>query len=118
MRVKRGFKRRRRRNRYLKLAKGFYLAKHNLYNIAKQAVEKALGYAYAGRRVRKRDFRAIWVVRIGAAARLNGLSYSRFISGLKKANVDLDRKVLADIAMTDPAAFANLASAAKQANAA
>lgn len=118
MRVKRGFKRRRRRNRYLKLAKGFYLAKHNLYNIAKQAVEKALGYAYAGRRIRKRDFRAIWVVRIGAAARENGLSYSRFISGLKKANVHLDRKVLADIAMTDPAAFANLASAAKQANAA
>jgi large subunit ribosomal protein L20 len=118
MRVKRGFKRRRRRNRYLKLAKGFYLAKHNLYNIAKQAVEKALGYAYTGRRVRKRDFRAIWVVRIGAAARDNGLSYSRLIAGLKKANVHLDRKVLADIAMTDPAAFSNLASAAKQALAA
>ena len=118
MRVKRGFKRRRRRNRLLKLAKGFYLAKHNLYNIAKQAVEKALGYAYVGRRIRKRDFRAIWVVRIGAAARDNGLSYSRFMAGLKKANVHLDRKVLADIAMSDPSGFANLASAAKQANAA
>lgn len=118
MRVKRGYKRRRRRNRYLKLAQGFYLAKHNLYNIAKQAVEKALGYAYVGRRVRKRDFRAIWVVRIGAAARDNGLSYSRMIAGLKKANVQLDRKVLADIAATDPAAFANLANAAKQALAA
>ena len=118
MRVKRGYKRRRRRNRYLKLAKGFYLAKHNLYNIAKQAVEKALGYAYAGRRVRKRDFRAIWVVRIGAAARENGLSYSRFISGLKKADVHLDRKVLAEIAMMDPPAFASLANAAKQATAA
>jgi large subunit ribosomal protein L20 len=118
MRVKRGYKRRRRRNRYLKLAKGFYLAKHNLYNIAKQAVEKALGYAYAGRRVRKRDFRAIWVVRIGAAARQNGLSYSRFMAGLKRANVHLDRKVLADIAMTDPAGFSNLASTAKQALAA
>lgn len=118
MRVKRGYKRRRRRNRILKLAKGFYLAKHNLYNIAKQAVEKALGYAYAGRRIRKRDFRAIWVVRIGAAARENGLSYSRMIAGLKKANVQLDRKVLAEIAVTDPAAFSRLASAAKQALAA
>ena len=118
MRVKRGFKRSRRRNRVLKLAKGFYLAKHNLYNIAKQAVEKALGYAYAGRRVRKRDFRGIWIVRIGAAARANGLSYSRFMDGLKKANVHLDRKVLADIAMTDPAGFSSLASTAKQALAA
>lgn len=118
MRVKRGFKRRRRRNRYLKLAKGFYLAKHNLYNIAKQAVEKALAYAYTGRRLRKRDFRAIWVVRIGAGARANGMSYSRLIDGLKKANVDLNRKVLAEIAMTDPNAFTNLANAAKQALAA
>lgn len=118
MRVKRGTKRRHRRNRLLKLAKGFYLAKHNLYNIAKQAVEKALGYAYAGRRIRKRDFRGIWVVRIGAAARDNGMSYSRLINGLKKANVHLDRKVLAEIAVTDPAAFAKLATTAKQALAA
>lgn len=118
MRVKRGTKRRHRRNRLLKLAKGFYLAKHNLYNIAKQAVEKALGYAYAGRRIRKRDFRGIWVVRIGAAARDNGMSYSRLINGLKKANVHLDRKVLAEIAVTDPAAFAQLATTAKQALAA
>ena len=118
MRVKRGFKRRHRRNRVLKLAKGFYLAKHNLYNIAKQAVEKALGYAYVGRRLRKRDFRALWVVRIGAAARENGLSYSKFIAGLKRANVELDRKVLANIAVTDPGAFSQLATAAKQALAA
>ena len=118
MRVKRGVKRRQRRNRWLKLAKGFFLAKHNLYNIARQAVEKALGYAYAGRRIRKRDFRGIWIVRIGAAARLNGLSYSRFMDGLKRANVELDRKVLAEIAVADPQGFARLADQARQALAA
>ena len=118
MRVKRGTKRRQRRNRWLKLAKGFYLAKHNLYNIARQAVEKALGYAYTGRRLRKRDFRGIWVVRIGAAARENGLSYSRFMNGLKRANIELDRKVLAHVAVTDPAAFRSLADKARQALAA
>ena len=118
MRVKRGTKRRHRRNRLLKRAKGFFLAKHNLYNIAKQAVEKALGYAYFGRRIRKRDFRGIWIVRISAACRDNGMSYSRFINGLKRANVELDRKVLSDIAATDPQAFARLAAAARDALAA
>jgi large subunit ribosomal protein L20 len=118
MRIKRGTKRRHRRNRWLKLAKGFFLAKHNLYNIARQAVEKALGYAYAGRRIRKRDFRGIWIVRIGAGARENGMSYSRFMNGLKRANVEIDRKVLAEIAATDKTAFAALAQQARQALAA
>ncbi len=118
MRIKRGTKRRHRRNRLLKRAKGFYLAKHNLYNIAKQAVEKALGYAYFGRRIRKRDFRGIWIVRISAACRENGMSYSRFINGLKRADIQLDRKVLSDIAVTDPQAFARLATAAQDALAA
>jgi large subunit ribosomal protein L20 len=118
MRVKRGTKRRHRRNRLLARAKGFFLAKHNLYNIAKQAVEKALGYAYAGRRIRKRDFRGIWIVRISAACRQNGMSYSRFMNGLKRAQVDLDRKVLSDIAISDPQAFARLAATAREALAA
>ena len=113
MRVKRGTKRRHRRNRLLARAKGFFLAKHNLYNIAKQAVEKALGYAYAGRRIRKRDFRGIWVVRIGAGTRINGMSYSAFMNGLKRANIDLDRKVLSDLATNDPQAFAQLVGVAK-----
>ena len=117
MRVKRGVKRRQRRNRLLKRAKGFFLAKHNLYNIAKQAVEKALGYAYFGRRIRKRDFRGIWIVRIGAAARQNGLSFSRLMDGLRKASVALDRKLLANIAATDPQAFARVAEVAKAASA-
>ena len=118
MRVKRGFKRHKRRTRLLKRAKGFFLAKHNLYNIAKQAVEKALGYAYFGRRIKKRDFRGIWVVRIGAACRQNGVSYSRFMNGLKRAHIELDRKVLADIAISDPAAFANLVATSSKALAA
>jgi len=118
MRVKRGTKRRQRRNRLLARAKGFYLAKHNLYNIAKQAVEKALGYAYGGRRIRKRDYRGIWIVRISAACRENGISYSRFMNGLKRANVELDRKVLSDIATTDPQAFSRLAATAREALAA
>ena len=118
MRVKRGFKRLRRRNKLLKRAKGFFLAKHNLYNIAKQAVEKALGYAYFGRRIKKRDFRGIWIVRIGAACRANGVSYSRFMNGLKKANIELDRKVLSDIAIADPKGFAQLVSTAREALAA
>ena len=115
MRIKRGFKRRQRRNRLLKLSKGFFLGKRNLYNIAKQAVEKALSYAYVGRRRKKRDYRGIWVVRIGAAARENGLSYSRLIDGLKKANVELDRKSLAHVAATDPQAFSRVADVARQA---
>jgi large subunit ribosomal protein L20 len=118
MRVKRGFKRRRRRNRVLKLAKGYFGSKNSLYNIARQQVERALAHAYVGRRLRKRDFRGLWIVRIGAAARVNGLSYSRLMNGLKRAGVELDRKVLADLAATDPGAFARVADTAKQALAA
>lgn len=118
MRVKRGTKRRHRRNRLLARAKGFFLAKHNLYNIAKQAVEKALGYAYFGRRIKKRDYRGIWIVRISAACRNNGLSYSRFINGLDRAGIKLDRKVLSDIAIHDPRGFAKLVDSARQAIAA
>ena len=114
MRVKRGTKRRHRRAKWLKLAKGYFLSKHNVYNIARQAVHKALRYAYVGRRNKKRDYRGIWIVRIGAAARLNGTTYSRLIDGLKKAQVGLDRKMLANLAATDPAAFAQVASLAKQ----
>lgn len=115
MRIKRGFKRRRRRNKLLGLAKGYFLAKHNLYNIAKQAVYRALNFAYDGRKIKKRDYRGIWIVRIGAAAKQNGLSYSRLIGGLKKANVQLDRKVLANLAATDPAAFSKVVGVAKKA---
>src|SRR5687768_2953043 len=114
MRIKRGVKRRQRRNRLLKLSKGYFLGKRNMYNIAKQAVEKALGYAYVGRRNKKRDFRGIWVVRIGAAARANGISYSRFIDGLAKAGVGLDRKSLANLAATDPQAFSRVAEVARE----
>ena len=108
-RVKRGFKRAQRRKRMMKFAKGFYGAKSRLYRSAKEAVEKALGYAYRDRKVKKRDFRRLWVVRISAAAVQNGMSYSKFMGGLKKASVDLDRKILADLAVTDAASFADLA---------
>lgn len=114
-RVKRGTKRRHRRKKILKLAKGFYIGKSKLYRIAQQAVDKSLGSAYRDRRRRKRDFRSLWVQRINAAARQNGVSYSRLISGLAKAGVTLDRKVLADLAVADPAAFTVLAQTAKTA---
>ena len=112
-RVKRGTKRHNRRKKLLTLAKGYYLNKSKLYKFAKEAVEKALGYAYRDRKVRKRDFRRLWIVRIGAAARQNGLNYNQFISGLKKSGVDMDRKILADIALQDPGAFSRLAETAK-----
>src|SRR5437870_10296041 len=112
MRVKRGFKARRRRNRVLKLAKGFRGRRHNCFKRAVEAVERAMMQSARGRRVRRRDFRALWIARINAAARLVGTSYSRLIHGLKKANVALDRKVLADIAVVDPAAFAAVAKMA------
>ena len=112
-RVKRGFKRVQRRKRMLKFAKGFYGAKSRLYRSAKEAIDKALKYAYRGRKIRKRDFRSLWIVRINAACAINGISYSRFIGGLKKAQVELDRKVLADIAVRQPEAFAKLVEAAK-----
>jgi large subunit ribosomal protein L20 len=114
-RVKRGTKRRARRKKILERASGYYLTKSKLYRSAKESVERALKFAYAGRRQKKRQFRSLWIVRIGAAARLHGMSYSQFINGLKKSGMDLDRKVLADIAVKDPAAFKGLAEQAKTA---
>ena len=114
-RVKRGTKRKDRRKKLLGLAKGYYLNKSKLYKFAKESVEKALVYAYRDRKARKRDFRSLWIIRIGAAARQNGINYGQFIHGLKVAGVDLDRKVLADIAIQDPAAFTGLAETAKKA---
>lgn len=112
MRVKRGYKARRRRNKVLKLARGFRGGRSKLYRTAADAVDKALMYSYRDRRVRKRDFRRLWVTRINAAARMNDLSYSKFMHGLKLADIELDRKVLADLAISDPAAFSRIASAA------
>jgi large subunit ribosomal protein L20 len=112
-RVKRGFKARRRRNKVLKLAKGYRGARSKLFRSATEAVDRALNYAFRDRRVKKRDFRSLWIIRINAASRINGLSYSKFIFGLKKANVQIDRKVLADIAVTDPNGFAQIAELAK-----
>lgn len=114
-RVKRGFKARRRRNKVLKLAKGYRGARSKLFRSATEAVDRALNYAFRDRRVKKRDFRSLWITRINAASRLSGLSYSKFIFGLKKANVEIDRKVLADIAVTDPKGFAEIAGVAKAA---
>lgn len=112
MRVRRGFKARRRRNKILKLAKGYQQGRRTMYSKAHETVMKALSYAYRDRRQRKRQFRRLWIARINAAARRHGLSYSRFIHGLSKANVELDRKVLADIAVHDAAGFARLAELA------
>jgi len=114
MRIKRGFKARRRRKKILKLAKGFRGARSNLYRNTADSVDRALQFAYRDRRQRKRDFRQLWITRINAAARMNDLSYSRFISGLKKANVALDRKVLAELALSDPAGFSKVAALAAQ----
>ena len=111
-RVKRGFKARRRRNKVLKMARGYVGGRHRLFRTATEAVDRALAYAYRDRKARKRDFRRLWIVRINAAARLNGISYSRFIGGLKKADVELDRKVLANMAIMDPNAFSQVAKAA------
>lgn len=115
MRVKKGVKARRRRNRILKLAKGYRGRRKNCYKRANQAVERALDYASRDRMRRKRDFRALWIVRINAAARASGLSYSKLIAGLSKAKVLVDRKVLADLAIADPAGFAAIANIAKAA---
>ncbi len=112
MRVKRGFKARRRRNKVLKLARGFRGGRSKLYRTAADSVDKALMYAYRDRRQRKRDFRKLWIVRINAAARMNNISYSKFMNGLKLAGVELDRKVLADLAISDPAGFSQIASQA------
>ena len=114
MRVKRGYKARRRRKRVLKLAKGYRGGRSKLFRTATDSVDKALMYAYRDRRTRKRDFRRLWIARINAASRMNDLSYSKFMYGLKKANVDLDRKVLAELAISDPKAFAKIADMAAQ----
>ncbi|MCF8028474.1 MAG: 50S ribosomal protein L20 [Desulfobacteraceae bacterium] len=112
MRVKRGYKARQRRKRVLKLAKGYQGGRSKLYRTAADAVDKALVYAYRDRKVRKRDFRRLWIVRINAGARMNNLSYSKFINGLKRADIELDRKVLAELAVSDPYAFSQLAQTA------
>ncbi len=112
-RVKGGLGAKKRHNRVLKLAKGYRGARSKQYRVAKQSVMRALTSSYAGRKERKRQFRRLWIARINAAARLNGLSYSQFMHGLKLANVDLNRKVLADMAVTDAAGFAKLVDVAK-----
>ncbi|EJA2925062.1 50S ribosomal protein L20 [Campylobacter jejuni] len=114
-RVKTGVVRRRRHKKVLKLARGFYSGRRKHFRKAKEQLERSLVYAYRDRRRKKRDFRRLWIVRINAACRLNDLSYSRFINGLKKAGIELDRKILADLAMNDAAAFAKIADAAKKA---
>jgi large subunit ribosomal protein L20 len=116
-RVKRGTKRRQRRKKILERASGYFLTKSKLYRKAQQSVERGLKFAYSGRKQKKRQYRSIWIVRIGAASKMNGISYNLFISGLKKAGVELDRKILADIATNDPTGFAALAETAKRANA-
>lgn len=117
-RVKRGVQARARHKKVLKQAKGYYGARSRVYRVAVQAVTKAGQYAYRDRRQRKRQFRQLWIARINAAARTNGLSYSRFINGLKKASVEIDRKILADIAVYDKGAFTALVEKAKEALAA
>jgi large subunit ribosomal protein L20 len=114
-RVKRGVVARRRHKKVLKKAKGYYGARSRVFRVAKQAVIKAGQYAYRDRRQRKRQFRALWIARINAGARINGLSYSRFIAGLKKANIEIDRKVLADLAVHEAGAFAAIVERAKTA---
>ena len=112
-RVKRGVMARRRHKKVLNLAKGYYNARRKVFRVAKQAVIKAQQYAYIGRKQKKRNFRSLWITRINAAARINGLSYSRFMNGLLKAGITLDRKVLADIAVHDEAAFAAIVNQVK-----
>jgi large subunit ribosomal protein L20 len=114
-RAKRGNKRLERRKKILKLAKGYRGTKSKLYRSAKESVERGLNFAYTGRKLRKRDFRSLWIVRISAAARLNGLNYSQFMHGLKLAGIELDRKILADLAVKQPEAFNELAGQVKKA---
>jgi large subunit ribosomal protein L20 len=116
-RVTRGFKARRRRNRVLKLAKGYRGGKSRLFRTATEAVDRGLVYAYRDRRAKKRDFRKLWIARISAAAKINGTNYSQFMGGLKKAGVELDRKVLSNLAILDPEAFTKLVTIAAEANA-
>jgi len=116
-RVTRGFKARRRRNKVLKLAKGYRGGRSRLYRTATEAVDRGLVYAYRDRKAKKRDFRKLWIARINAGARMNEMSYSKLIGGLKKANIDLDRKVLSNLAILDAAAFSRIVQIAKEANA-
>lgn len=113
-RVKGGTVTRKRRKKVLKLAKGYYGSKHTLYKVANQQVMKSWNYAFRDRRQKKRDFRKLWITRINAAARMNGLSYSRLMHGLKLAEIEVNRKMLADLAIADAAAFAELANTAKK----
>ena len=115
MRVKTGTVRRKKHKKILKMAKGFYSGRRKHFRKAKEQVERSLVYAFRDRKQKKRDFRKLWIVRINAACRLNDISYSRFINGLKKANIDLDRKILADLAMNEPETFAKLVEQAKAA---
>ena len=112
MRVKRGVTARKKRRKILKLAKGYYGARRRLYRVATEAVERALKFAFRDRRARKREFRSIWIARISAAARENNISYSKFINGMKKAGIELDRKVLSEIAIHDPQGFAKIVNEA------
>ena len=114
-RIKAAVNAHKKRRKIKKLAKGYFGSKSKQYRAAKEQVARSLRYAYVGRKLRKRDFRSLWIARINAAARMNGMSYSKFICGLKKANIDLNRKVLADIAVNDAAAFAKLVEIAKNA---
>ncbi len=116
-RVKRGNHRLKKRKRVLAKAKGYYLGKSKLYRYAREAVNRADQFSYIGRKLKKRDFRRLWITRISAAARANGTNYSQFMRGLKDAEIDLNRKMLADIAVRDPGAFGQLAERAKQAHA-
>lgn len=115
MRVKTGVVRRRRHKKVLKLARGFFSARRKHFRKAKEQLERSLVYAYRDRRRKKRDFRRLWITRINAACRLNDISYSRFTHGLKKANIELDRKILADLAMNNPKAFSDIVAEAKKA---
>ncbi|CBG40043.1 50S ribosomal protein L20 [Helicobacter mustelae] len=115
MRVKTGFVRRRRHKKILKLARGFYSGRRKHFRKAKEQLERSMYYAFRDRKQKKRDFRSLWIVRINAACRMSAMSYSKFMHGLKLANVELDRKVLADMAMNDSAAFHEILSIAKEA---
>ncbi len=115
MRVKTGFVRRRRHKKLLKQARGFYSGRRKHFRKAKEQLERSLVYAYRDRKQKKREFRKLWIIRINAAARLNDISYSRLMHGLKLANIELDRKILADMAMNEPESFAKIAQAAKDA---
>ena len=114
-RAKRGNKRLNKRKKLEKLSKGYRGTKSKLYRSMRESVQRALNFAYVGRKVKKRDYRSLWIIRIGAAARLNGLNYSQFMHGLKVAGINLDRKILADLAVNQPEAFAELSGSAKKA---